>query len=290
MAHTLKTRTDLTGKVVAITGGARGIGRSTAAAFVARGAKVVIGDVDLELVEKTAAELGAPVGAEIVGLPLDVTDRSSFAAFLDEAEVLFGPLDVLVNNAGIMPTGLYAEESDAMTDRMIDINVHGVLNGSKLAAQRFVARGEGHLVNVASLAGINPAPALATYCGTKHFVLGFTESLHRELAEHGVGVTAVLPGVVRTELSAGAKVPGWAEGLSTVDPEDIAETIVDVVGTGKMRAICPKALGRTIKVAALLPERGRLRFERMTRFDQAFTSADPAARAKYHARITGAGK
>lgn len=288
MARTKKTPTDLTGKVVAITGGARGIGRCTAEAFLARGAKVVIGDVDVELVEKTAAELAATQGAEVAGLPLDVTDRASFAAFLDRTEELFGPLDVLVNNAGIMPTGLYADESDAMTDRMIDINVNGVLIGSKLAARRFLDRGRGHLVNVASLAGVNPAAALATYCGTKHFVLGFTESLHRELAEHGVGVTAVLPGVVRTELSAGAKVPGWAEGLSTVDPEDIAATIVEVVGTQKMRAICPKALGATIKVSSLLPERGRLGFERLTKFDQAFTQADPATRAKYHARITGA--
>jgi NAD(P)-dependent dehydrogenase (short-subunit alcohol dehydrogenase family) len=287
MARTKNQPTDLTGKVVAITGGARGIGRCTAEAFLARGAKVVIGDVDAELVEKTAAELGAAAGAQIAGLRLDVTDRASFAAFLDRTEELFGPLDVLVNNAGIMPTGLYADETDAMTDRMVDINVHGVLTGSKLAAQRFRARGEGHLVNVASLAGVNPAAALATYCGTKHFVLGFTESLHRELAGYGVGVTAVLPGVVRTELSAGAKVPGWAEGISTVDPEDIAATIVSVVGTTRMRAVSPKVLGATLKVSAMLSERGRLRFERLTKFDQAFTQADPATRAKYHERITG---
>ncbi len=290
MARTKKTPADLTGKVVAITGGARGIGRCTAEAFLARGAQVVIGDVDVELVEKTAAELGATKGAEVVGLPLDVTDRVSFAAFLDHVEELYGPLDVLVNNAGIMPTGLYADETDGITDLMVDINVHGVLTGSKLAARRFQARGRGHIVNVASLAGVNPAAALATYCGTKHFVLGFTESLHRELAVHGVGVTAVLPGVVRTELSAGAKVPGWAEELSTVNPEDIAETIVAVVGTTKMRAVCPRALGGTIRFSSLLPERGRLGFERLTKFDQAFTAADPASRAKYHARITGGGE
>jgi len=288
MARSSKTP-DLTGKTVAITGGARGIGRCTAEAFLARGARVVIGDVDVELCEKTAAELGAADGAEIVGLHLDVTDRASFATFLDRAEELFGPLYVLVNNAGIMPTGLYVDEDDAMTDRMLDINVHGVLTGSKLAARRFADRGQGHIVNVASLAGVNPTGALATYCGTKHFVVGFTESLHRELDELGVGVTAVLPGVVRTELSAGAKVPGWAEALSTVDPEDIAATIVSVVGTRKIRAVCPKALGRTIKFASLLPEGGRLGFERITKFDQAFTHADAATRAAYHQRLTGQG-
>ena len=286
MARASQT-TDLTGRTVAITGGARGIGRCTAEAFLARGAQVVIGDVDVELCEKTAAELGASAGAEIAGLPLDVTDRTSFAAFLDQADELFGPLDVLVNNAGIMPTGPYLDEDDAMTDRMVDINVHGVLTGSKLAARRFADRGQGHIVNVASLAGVNPTRALATYCGTKHFVVGFTESLHRELAEFGVGVTAVLPGVVRTELSAGAKLPGWAEGLTTVDPEDIAETIVAVVGTTKMRAVCPTSLGRTIKLVSLLPEAGRLGFERITRFEEAFTHADAATRATYHQRIAG---
>ena len=285
MAH--KNEIDLTGSVVAITGGARGIGRATAQAFLARGARVVIGDIDRELVAKTAAELSAPAGAEIVGLHLDVTDRASFAAFLDGVDAAFGGVDVLVNNAGIMPTGLYVDEDDAMTDRMVDINVHGVLNGSKLAARRFAAQGRGHIVNVASLAGVNPTVALATYCGTKHFVLGFTESLHRELADQGIGVTAILPGVVRTELSAGAKVPGWAEGMSTVDPEDIAETIVSVIGTRKMRAVCPKSLGRTIKVTSLLSEQGRLRVERLTKADQLFTQADAATRAAYHRRITG---
>jgi NAD(P)-dependent dehydrogenase (short-subunit alcohol dehydrogenase family) len=280
---------DLTGKVVAITGGARGIGRCTAEAFLRRGARVVIGDVNVELCEKTAAELGAVEGAEIAGLHVDVTDRASFAGFLDQAEELFGPLDVLVNNAGIMPTGLFLDEDDAMTDRMVDINVHGVLNGSKLAGRRFVERGQGHLVNIASLAGVNPTRALSTYCGTKHFVLGFTESLHRELAGHGVGVTAILPGVVRTELSAGAAVPGWSEGLTTVDPEEIAEEIVAAVGTSKMRAVCPKSLARTIKLVSLLPQAGRLGFERITKFDQAFTHADPTTRAAYHERIVSNG-
>ena len=103
------------------------------------------------------------------------------------------------------------------------------------------------------------------------------------------GVTAILPGVVRTELSAGSAVPGWSEGLTTVDPEDIAAEIVAAVGTTKMRAVCPKALSRTIKAVSLLPERGRLAFERITRFELAFTNADPATRAKYHERIVSNG-
>lgn len=278
---------DLDGKVVAITGGARGIGRCTAEACLARGARVAIGDVDAELVQKTAAELAAGDGADVVGLTLDVTDRDSFTGFLDATEERFGPLDVLVNNAGIMPTGLLCDETDAMTDRQVAINALGVVTGSKLAARRFTARGSGHLVNIASLAGVNPTAGLATYCGTKHFVVGFTESLHRELAPLGIGVTAVLPGVVRTELSSGSKVPRWAEGIAVVDPEQIAETVVDVIGTQRIRVTCPRALGATIRASSLLSQRLRQRAEHLTGFDALMTQADPAARAAYHRRITG---
>ena len=277
-------RADLSGKVVAITGGARGIGRSTAQAFLARGARVAIGDIDSETVAATAAELGGGA-ASIVGLPLDVTDRDHFAAFLDQAEERLGSLDVLINNAGIMPTGFHVDERDAITDRQIAINVMGVVTGSKLAAQGFTATGSGHIVNVASLAGVNPTAGLATYCGTKHFVVGFTESLHRELAPMGIGVTAVLPGVVRTELSAGSNVPRWARRMAMVDPEDIADAIVAAVGTSRVWVACPHGLSATLRASRLLPQRARLRAERLTGFDTLMTHADPVARADYHRRI-----
>ena len=105
MAKALRS---LNGEVVAITGGARGIGRATATALIAQGARVAIGDIDAPLAEKTASELGSGT----IGLPLDVTDRDSFAAFLDEVERQLGPLDVLVNNAGIMPVGPFEKETD----------------------------------------------------------------------------------------------------------------------------------------------------------------------------------
>lgn len=181
---------DLTDRVVAITGGARGIGLATAKAVLAEGAKIALGDLDTELAEKQAVELGGDPA--VVGLPLDVSDPASFAAFLDDVEARLGRLDVLVNNAGIMPTGPFVNESPTMTRRMIDVNVYGVLNGSRLAAARFVPRGAGHIVNIASLAGVTGEPGMATYCGTKHFVVGFTESLHRELRPHRVGVSQVL--------------------------------------------------------------------------------------------------
>ena len=93
------------------------------------------------------------LGAGTIGLPLDVTDRASFDAFLQEVEARLGPLDVLINNAGIMPVGTFLEETDATALRMVDINVHGVIHGSKLALERFVPRNRGHLVNIASMLG-----------------------------------------------------------------------------------------------------------------------------------------
>lgn len=285
MARTRRTGNDVTGKVVAITGGARGIGRATAEAFLAAGAKVAIGDLDAELVARTAAELGGSTGAPVVGLPLNVTDPASFTAFIDAAEAELGPLDVLVNNAGIMPTGLFAEEDPAMTDRILSINLGGVITGSRLVTERFVARGQGHLVNIASLAGVSGFPGLATYCASKHAVVGFTESLHRELKEHGVGVTAVLPGVVRTELSAGANTPAWMEAITTVDPEDVARAIVSAVGSGKPMVTVPKTLGVTLKGASLLPYRARGLAEKATGASSAFTKPDAAAREAYHQRL-----
>ncbi|SNY89156.1 Short-chain dehydrogenase [Nocardia amikacinitolerans] len=277
----------LAGKVVAITGGARGIGRATAEAFLAAKAAVAIGDVDVELVEKTAAELGADPDARVVGLPLNVTDRESFAAFLDAVEAQLGPLDVLVNNAGIMPTGLFADEDEAMTERIIDVNLRGVIHGSRLATERFLARGSGHLINIASLAGTQGFPGLATYCATKHAVVGFTSALHLELKEHGVQVSAVLPGIVRTELSAGANMPNWIEPLTTVDPDQVAAAIVDTVRRARPLVTVPRRLAAIIKSTQLLPYRVQLAVAKFTGATTAYSQPDQAVREIYHRRLRG---
>ncbi|MEZ0363847.1 SDR family oxidoreductase [Mycobacterium sp. pUA109] len=270
------------GKVAAITGGARGIGLATAKAFLAAGAKVAVGDLDVELAEKAAAELGSE---RCIGLPLDVADHGSFADFLSAVQDRHDRMDILVNNAGIMPTGLFLDESPAMTDRIIAINVRGVVTGSRLAAQRFCAQGGGHIVNVASLAGITGEPGLATYCGSKHFVVGFTESLHRELDPHGIGVSMVLPGVINTELSRGTQVPAWAKSIATAEPEDVAAAIVAAVADEKVRVTVPKALGALLKTMSVLPARARFAVAHAARFDQLASGADPEARARYHRRI-----
>src|SRR5437764_3033200 len=196
MAKALRS---LGGQVVAITGGARGIGRATAAALIGQGARVAIGDIDAQLAERTAQELGAGT----IGLPLDVTERTSFDGFLQEVETQLGPLDVLINNAGIMPIGPFAEETDATTKRMVDINLNGVIYGSKLALERFLPRGRGHLVQIASVAGKAGFPGGATYCATKHAVVGLSEAIRAEVRGTGVDVSVRMPGVGKTELGSG---------------------------------------------------------------------------------------
>jgi NADP-dependent 3-hydroxy acid dehydrogenase YdfG len=267
----------LNGLVVAVTGGARGIGRSTAQAFVREGMKVAIGDLDLAAAQQTAAELGP----DVVALELNVTERESVKAFLDQTESRLGPLDVLVNNAGIMQLGRFIDEDDATTQRMIDINVNGVLYGMKEILPRFASRGRGHLVNIASSAGKGGYPGGATYCGTKHFVVGVSEAVRAELRETAIEVSCVMPGVVNTELAAGL-VP--ARGVKNINPEDVAAAIVEALKVPRFDVFVPKSIGPINAVFGLLPRRGRESMGRMLRVDKVLDSADPNARRAYELR------
>src|SRR5205814_3687892 len=130
---------------------------------------------------------------------LDVTSRPSFAAFLDAVERDLGPLDVLVNNAGIMPVSPFLEESDEAAIRQLDINVHGVIFGMKEALPRMLARRSGHVVNLASVAGKGGFPHLATYCATKHAVVGVSEALRAELQDTGIEFACVMRALVYTD-------------------------------------------------------------------------------------------
>ena len=273
-----KTLRSLNGQVVAITGGARGIGRATAAALIAQGARVGIGDIDAPLAEQTASELGAGT----IGLPLNVTDRESFRSFLDEVERQLGPLDVLVNNAGIMPIGPFIDETDAAAERLIDVNVHGVIIGSKLAIERFSPRGRGHIVQLASIAGKGGFPGVATYCATKHAVVGLTESLRSELRGTGIEVHQVLPIGVNTELYSGVSA---ARGLKTPEPEDVANTIVELLQTGKFELYVPRVVALLTRVQSVLPRAVTDAIVRWTKGDQLMLAADRGARAAYEARM-----
>jgi short-subunit dehydrogenase len=245
-----KERKALIGKVVAITGGARGIGRATAEALVRKGCRVAIGDLDASVAEETAAALGG----KAIALPLDVTDRSSFESFLDETERELGPIDVLVNNAGIMPVTRFADESEASMRRQVGINLHGVLIGTQLAVHRMEPRHTGHIVNIASSAGKAGVPGIATYAATKHAVVGLSEAVRHELRDSGVEVSVVMPVLVNTALTEGLS---EKRGVKEVQPEEVASAIVDALETGRFDVFIPRSLQATIALGNLLPRRTR---------------------------------
>ncbi len=273
-----KTPKSLAGQVVAITGGARGIGRATAAALIAQGARVAIGDIEADLAARTASELGAGT----IGLALDVTDRASFSAFLDQVEERVGPLDVLINNAGIMPLGAFVEETDACAERLVDINIHGVLIGSKLAIARFLPRRRGHIVQIASAAGKWGIAGGATYCATKHAVVGVTEALRQELRGTGIGLSLVMPTVVNTELGSGL---AETRAFKPVQPEDVAAAIVESLQTGRFEVYVPKSINGTVRMGNVLPRAALDTVNRMLKGDQVLAKPDHGARAAYEARM-----
>ncbi|MQY03453.1 SDR family oxidoreductase [Actinomadura macrotermitis] len=261
-------------KVIAITGAARGIGFATAQAVQAKGATVVIGDIDELAVKAAGDRLGCAAHH------LDVTDRASFTAFLEQA----GPVDVLVNNAGIMPIGPVTGESDEDARRCMDINVHGVMLGTKLALERMLPRGRGHVINIASVAGLLPTPGLALYNASKAAVVAFTEAARLEVLGTGVHVSAVLPTFTNTELIAGTRNP---KGQKNCEPADIAAAVVALIGRPRSAVTVPAGIGRQARIGALLPDRVREATMRRYELDRVFLDYDPEARKAYDDRIRG---
>lgn len=272
------TRADLTGTNVAITGGAQGIGRAIAEALVARGARVLLGDIDAARVEATAAALGPAA----TWRPLDVTAPASFAAFLDAGGDLAGGLDVLVNNAGIMPIGPFLDEADALTDRAIDIDLRGVLTGTRLAGSRFHARGSGHVINIASVMGTLASPHAATYCAAKFGVVGLGHALRQEWRGSGVSISTICPGFVRTGLIAGMSAPRGTGWLLMVDPEDVAKAVVKAVRRNRSKTVfVPRTVGAASRGANTLPDGARDFFFRASGGDRVTSDLDREARAAY---------
>lgn len=240
----------LNGSVVAITGGTGGIGLATARSLVTAGAKVALGDLDGE----QAASEAASLGEDNFGGRLDVTDFESFEAFVDAAEAELGPLDALVNNAGVMILGPFEEEPVEVTEKSVGVNLFGVINGTKIAMKRMKPRGRGQIVNIASQAGKTGFPGGATYCATKFAVVGLCESVRNELAGTGVGVTCVMPGPVKTELAAGI---GNARGVRWLLPSEVGDGITKAISTGQAEVWLPASTRFLQPPTSILPAGAR---------------------------------
>lgn len=253
-------KADLTGCVVAITGGARGIGRATASAFADRGARVVIGDIDEPQVRQTATEIGRGT----IGLELDVTSEQSIATFLDTVRGDVGAVDVLVNNAGIMPTGPFSDRDLSLARAVVDINLWGVMAGSHLVLPQMLERRRGHIINVASVLGRVAGAGVAAYSGTKFGVIGFTEGLRRELRGTGVRATAVLPSIVRTDLSR-----GFNEHGPVIEPTEVAAAIVRTCGSRAGEVTVPRWAGPVWRALAAVPPRATAPLLRALDYDRA---------------------
>jgi short-subunit dehydrogenase len=267
------------GKVVAVTGGARGIGLAIATLLNDLGAKVAIGDIDEAAVKESGDRLGLAVSGG-----LDVTDRKSFTEFLDTVEHELGPLDVLVNNAGVIAVGKGVDEDDAITRRLLDVNIFGVILGTKLGAQRMLTRHRGHIVNIASLGGVLPSEGIATYCATKHAVLGYTDSIRLENRGAGVHFSAILPTLTNTEMTAGV---GHAKGFKNAEPEDVARAVVRVIAKPKPRVAVPRSIGITLSSQQFMPRRSREAIGRAMGTGRVFTSDVDAGQREAYARRTG---
>jgi NADP-dependent 3-hydroxy acid dehydrogenase YdfG len=216
---------DISDKVVLITGASSGIGEATAREVAAAGAKLMLGARRTDRLEALAWELGE----NAAWARLDVTDRDSFAAFVAAAEARFGRVDVLVNNAGVMPLSPLSALLVDQWDWMIDVNVRGVLNGIAAVLPRFVAQGDGHVVNVASTAAYRVFPGAAVYCGTKYAVRAITDGLRMEHTD--IRATTISPAATHSELANTITDPGSLEMVTAfrdagmLEPGAIARAI-----------------------------------------------------------------
>ncbi|UYV17401.1 SDR family oxidoreductase [Porphyrobacter sp. ULC335] len=218
-------------RTILITGASSGIGEATARELAPGGANLFLGARRTDRLSALAEELGERAG----WCALDVTDAASFDAFVDAAEERFGRIDALVNNAGVMPLSPLVSIKRDEWKRMIDVNIHGVLNGIASVLPRFTAQHDGHVINVASIAAHLVVPTAAVYCGTKHAVRAITEGLRLEHDE--IRATLISPGVVATEL-----------GHDISDPALAADLI-----EWRRKSLTPDAIARAVRFALEQP-------------------------------------
>ncbi|MDD1528200.1 oxidoreductase [Bradyrhizobium sp. WBOS7] len=222
-------------KVVLVTGASSGIGAGIARELGAAGAKLMLGARRTDRLEALAEEIRLADGAVRIRR-LDVTDRADVAAFAEAARGEFGRVDVIINNAGVMPLSLMASLKVDEWDRMVDVNIKGVLYGIAAVLPEMTARGSGHIINIASIGALSVSPTAAVYCATKYAVRAISDGLRQE--NDKIRVTCIHPGVVESELA------------DTITDPVAAEAMV----TYRAIALRPDAIARAVRYAIEQPD------------------------------------
>ena len=273
-------RKRLDGKLVFITGGGRGIGAACAAELARAGARVAIGELDASLANDGVRAV-RDAGGSGSGYVLDVTHRDQFDQVIDQAEKDNGPIDVLINNAGIMALGAFVEHGRREDDRQLEVNLRGVMNGMRAILPRMIHRNSGHIVNIASVAGRVGAPFAAVYSATKFAVVGLTEAVRGELIDTNIDFTYVMPSLVDTELIAGAGRPVWPPVLS---PQDVAKATRRGIERRQVDVFVPRVARMSVVLPVLLPRSVLDWMGRRLNVADMFSQVDRAQRSAYVAR------
>jgi len=236
--------------VAVITGGASGIGRALAVELARRGAEVILADLQLGVAEEAAAEIRAS-GGRALAAEVDVRDSGAMAELINDTVENSGRLDYLFNNAGVGIIGKACDHDDDDWEYIVGVNLHGVVNGIQVAYPLMIEQGFGHIVNTASIAGLCPSPGLVSYAATKHAVVGLSTSLRLEAEAHGVRVSVLCPGVVRTAILDGGKYGRDRVGITPELLKDLwqkfrpmpadvfARRVLDAVAANKSVIIVP---------------------------------------------------
>lgn len=247
-------------KVAVVTGGASGIGRALCGALARREAIVIVADIDAEGAERAAGQI-TELGGRAFASAVDVRDADSVAALVDGVVAQHGRLDVMVNNAGVALDGELQETTVQERQAAVDVNVHGVLNGSAAAYRAMLGQGGGHIINMASLSGLLPVPGMPVYAATKHAVVGFSTSLRGEARRHGVAVSVVCPGFVQpmaTDAAGLSEAERAASRPSTwpvrrIDSATCARAILRGAARKKAVIVMPPYAGFAARLYGLLP-------------------------------------
>jgi 3-oxoacyl-[acyl-carrier protein] reductase len=214
----------LDGKTAVITGGAQGIGFAIAEVFVGQGARVVLGDLDLEATQAAAAKLG---GADVAAVArCDVTSAAEMEALVTGAVDTFGSLDIMVNNAGITRDATMRTMTEDQFDTVINVHLKGTWNGTRLAAAIMRERKSGAIVNISSLSGKVGMVGQTNYSAAKAGIIGLTKAAAKEMAHHGVRVNAIQPGLIRSVMTEAMPQKAWDQKMAEIPmgrPGEVAE-------------------------------------------------------------------